>query len=77
MQGTEYPRVASHDDQHNTAYIAFKAIPPGGAVSSRPIYDDAGGALLVVDLSATGELLGIELLDAARQLPEVYRKAKQ
>ena len=77
MRGPEYPQVRSHDKQNNVAYIAFKEIPPGGAVDTRPIFDNAGGALLVIDLSATGELLGIELLDAARQLPEIYRGANR
>ncbi|MBN6052202.1 DUF2283 domain-containing protein, partial [Nonomuraea sp. RK-328] len=56
------------DKDHDIAYIAMKhEIAPGEAVRQETV----GGAVL--DYGASGELLGVELLDAATRLPSEMR----
>lgn len=40
---------------------------------SLPAADEAGEVAAVPDFAADGQLLGVELLDAERQLPRVFR----
>ncbi|NUW37196.1 DUF2283 domain-containing protein [Nonomuraea sp. SMC257] len=56
------------DKDHDVAYIAMKhEIAPGEAVRQETV----DGAVL--DYGVSGELLGIELLDAATRLPSEMR----
>lgn len=57
----------------NAAYIGFREIEPGEAVRQATITDTNGAVEAVLDFAADGELLGIELLDAERQLPRNLR----
>lgn len=56
----------------NAAYIAFRDIGAGEAARQVTVRDGEE-IIAVIDLSAAGELLGIEVLDAAVRLPESLR----
>jgi hypothetical protein len=65
-----HPRTVylSHDPGHDLAYIAMKhEIAPGEAVRQ------AVAAGVVLDFGKSGELLGVELTEAARMLPSEMR----
>lgn len=57
----------------NAAYIGFREIGPGEAAKQLTVADEGGSIAAVLDFGADGELLGIELLDAERQLPRELR----
>lgn len=61
------------DRSVNAAYIGFREIRPGEAVKQLPVTGEGGDVAAVLDFAADGELLGIELLDAERQLPRDLR----
>jgi uncharacterized protein YuzE len=60
------------DREVNAAYIGFREIGPGEAAKQIPVTDEHG-VTAVLDFTEDGELLGIELLDAERQLPKHLR----
>jgi uncharacterized protein YuzE len=62
------------DGSANAAYIYFSDIPPGGSKESLAVKDRNGEVVGVLDFSADGELLGIELLNANVQMPKDFRK---
>ncbi len=57
------------DADNNVAYIRFSDASDGVGVESVPIDDQDGTTVAVVDFASSGQLIGIELLDATRQLP--------
>lgn len=61
------------DRSANAAYIGFREIRPGEAVKQLEVTDRDGTTAAVLDFGADGELLGIEMLDAERQLPRDLR----
>lgn len=66
-------QLVSWDRTVNAAYIGFREIQPGEAVKQLPVSHESGDIAAVLDFGADGELLGIELLDAERQLPRELR----
>ncbi|NKE62763.1 DUF2283 domain-containing protein [Lentzea sp. PSKA42] len=66
-------QLVSWDRSVNAAYIAFRELRPGEAAKQLPVTDEDGDTAAVLDFGADGELLGIELLDAERQLPRNLR----
>lgn len=65
-----YPRVR-WDKAVNAASIDF-----GESVAPRrglPVEDDNGDVVAVLHFAADGELVELELLDAAVQVPKVFR----
>jgi hypothetical protein len=66
-------QLVSWDRTVNAAYIGFREIQPGEAVKQLPVSYESGSTAAVLDFGADGELLGIELLDAERQLPRELR----
>lgn len=65
----KYPRV-TRDAASNTAYVAFKHIGDGEATETVQVEDKSGNVILLIDFSSQGQVLGIEFLDARKQLPE-------
>lgn len=61
------------DREANAAYIGFRKIGPGEAVTQLEVPDKDGTTAAVLDFSADGELLGVELLDPERQMPRELR----
>lgn len=57
-----------HDLDANAAMVSFSAPAPSRTMDY-PLYGSTGELEAVVSFTATGQLWGIELLDAARQLP--------
>ena len=66
-------RLDSWDREENVAYIAFREIGPGEAVTQLKVPDKDGTTAAVLDFSADGELLGIELFDPEQQMPRELR----
>jgi uncharacterized protein YuzE len=66
-------QLVSWDREANAAYIGFREIRPGEAAKQLEVTDKDGTTAAVLDFDADGELLGIELLDAERQLPRELR----
>jgi uncharacterized protein YuzE len=66
-------QLVSWDRSVNAAYIGFRELRPGEAAKQLPVTDEGGAIAAVLDFGADGELLGIELLDAERQLPRELR----
>jgi len=64
--------VVRWDKEANAAYIAFKEVAAGEAARQLEV-QDRGQIVAVLDLSASGELLGVELLNARVQLPSSFR----
>ncbi|GAA3037651.1 DUF2283 domain-containing protein [Streptosporangium longisporum] len=62
-----------HDPQVNAAYIEFREIEPGEETFKLPVDGGEGDVPALLRFSSSGELLGVELLDAARQIPRVLR----
>lgn len=56
----------AYDPAVNAAYLALTR---GEVAESLPVTNRSGDVLLVVDVAADGRVIGIEFLDAARQLP--------
>jgi len=54
------------DKEANAAYIYFKKISPGEVVKTISLNDSIN-----IDLDAEGRTLGIEILDASKNLPSV------
>ncbi|WP_169736806.1 DUF2283 domain-containing protein [Pseudonocardia spinosispora] len=69
----EYPMITSRDADNNVAYLAFASLKPGGSAYSLTAQDADGETALVLDFGHDGELLGIEMLNAERQMPRLYR----
>ena len=69
MVHISYPEV-TRDKRANAAYMTFKSIGDGEAVETVPVEDKNGNAMLLIDFSSHGQVLGVEFLDAERQLPE-------
>ncbi|MBW8484797.1 hypothetical protein [Actinomadura parmotrematis] len=63
----DYPQIR-WDVQANVAVIAFGP-PPRGDRTVLEVSDDDGDLLALVHFAPGGELVELELLDAARQLP--------
>jgi uncharacterized protein YuzE len=57
------------DKEANAAYLAFRPIAAGEATEQVTAKNRDGEIVAVLDFAENGELLGIELLDAAAQLP--------
>jgi uncharacterized protein YuzE len=56
----------TYDPAANAAYLK---LTEGEFAESLPVADRSGHVALVVDVDADGQVLGIEFLDAARQVP--------
>ncbi len=56
----------TYDPAANAAYLTLAR---GEVAESRPVPNRSGDVDLVVDVAADGRVLGVEFLDAARQLP--------
>jgi len=54
------------DKEANAVYIYFKKISPGEVVKTISLNDSIN-----IDLDAEGRTLGIEILDASKNLPNV------
>ena len=61
----------TRDGASNTAYVAFKSVGAGEVARTVPVGDENGTITLVVDVSTSGQVLGIEFLDAESQLLDV------
>ncbi|MHA6629178.1 DUF2283 domain-containing protein [Pseudonocardia sichuanensis] len=59
----------TYDPSANAAYLALGPRAEGDVAESIPVTSRAGDVGLVVDLASDGRVLGIEFLDASRQLP--------
>ena len=66
-------QLVTWDRSANAAYVGFREIRPGEAVKQLEVTDKDGTTAAVLDFGADGELLGIELLDAERQMPRELR----
>ncbi|MFN7065778.1 MAG: DUF2283 domain-containing protein [Aquificaceae bacterium] len=65
----EYKPVRiSYDPEHNVAYIRLKETP------RRDLETIELGESINIDITPEGEVYGIELLDANRQLPEEIKE---
>ncbi|MEY8041641.1 DUF2283 domain-containing protein [Saccharopolyspora cebuensis] len=62
-----YPEF-TFDAEADAAYVAFREVGRGAAARNVPVQDAAGQVGVVLDYSADGELLGVEILGAARSL---------
>ncbi len=62
------PVKISYDPEHNVAYIRLKETP------GRDLETIELGESINIDITPEGEVYGIELLDASRQLPEEIKK---
>lgn len=60
--------VVTRDTHANAAYIYLAPIGPGD--SARQIHVDLPRGAMVLDLNSRGRLIGIEILNASRVLPE-------
>ncbi|MFE0153535.1 DUF2283 domain-containing protein [Nonomuraea sp. NPDC059007] len=67
-----HPKVR-WDREVNAAYIAFRELEAGESSYKLPIEDDRGDTTMLVRLAESGELLGIELLEADTQMPRLLR----
>lgn len=54
----------THDATHDTAYLELVAVPAGGVAATKTLAD-----WLAADFDATGQLVGLEVLDASAHLP--------
>ena len=59
-----------YDESVNAAYLAFAEIEPGDVVSMYACDPVAVGGMINLDFDSEGRLIGIEVLDARRLLPE-------
>ncbi|WIM94944.1 DUF2283 domain-containing protein [Actinoplanes oblitus] len=62
-----------HDPQANAAYLEFRAIEPGEGSVKLPVDGGDGDVPALLRFAESGELLGVELLDAERQIPQALR----
>ncbi|WP_214408482.1 DUF2283 domain-containing protein [Sphaerisporangium fuscum] len=62
------------DREVNAAYIAFRELDANEASKKLPVEDENGETHLLVRISESGELLGIELLMADEQMPRNLRE---
>ena len=66
------------DRSSNAAYIYLKSIGQGEAVRQHEVDDPDTRGMIVLDFDKDGRLIGIEVLDATRALPEeVLRGAER
>ncbi|GAA1190760.1 DUF2283 domain-containing protein [Prauserella alba] len=64
--------VVEVDQEANSAYISMSD-PGSRGKRSLPVRDDLGDVVAVLDFDNEGALVGVELLDAARQVPNSLR----
>ncbi|MCF7551054.1 DUF2283 domain-containing protein [Pseudonocardia sp. WMMC193] len=64
----------SVDEDAGAGYLRLAPRAPGSAVRQVAVADSAGADVLVVDFGADGQVLGIEFLDPARQIPALLRE---
>ena len=68
----------THSVSTDQAYIALKEIGRGEAVFQHSVADERLGATVVLDISAEGRLIGIDVMGAARGLPpEILERAEK
>jgi uncharacterized protein YuzE len=60
------------DEEANAAYIAFTEAPR--VAYTLPVIDKDEKTVATLDFGDDGELLGVELIDAANQLPRSLRE---
>ncbi|MFF7308764.1 DUF2283 domain-containing protein [Streptomyces sp. NPDC008137] len=59
-----------HDRENDTAYVSLVAhIPDGAAVRQIPVTGIGADAQVLLDVDASGRLLGIEVIGAEGALP--------
>jgi uncharacterized protein YuzE len=58
-----------YDRSVNAAYLVLAPRTDGDVAESIPVANQAGEIGLVVDMASDGRVLGIEFLNASRQLP--------
>lgn len=62
------------DPQANAAYIEFREIGPDEESFKLPVDGGDGDVPALLRFSGSGELLGVELLNAERQIPRMFHK---
>jgi uncharacterized protein YuzE len=67
----KYPTVRI-DDTANAAYLAFTAIANGGSSERIPVKATNGDVIAVLDLSSSGQIVGVEFLNANNRLPTSF-----
>ncbi|WP_459547676.1 DUF2283 domain-containing protein [Nocardia sp. X0981] len=72
-----YVEKLTWDRQANAAYLALVGQEPGPRRVARTltVEDESGAVVAALDFAADGTLLGVELLDAATQLPDAMKAA--
>ncbi|MFC9437662.1 DUF2283 domain-containing protein [Nocardia sp. NPDC057030] len=75
---SDYVDYLTWDEQHNVAYLALRPNNSGTRRVARTLQvcDEAGNEVVAaLDFGADGELMGIELLNAATQLGAALKAA--
>jgi uncharacterized protein YuzE len=68
----------THSVRTDQAYIALKEIGRGEAAFQHSVLDERLSAMVVLDISAEGRLIGIDVMGATRGLPpEVLEEAEK
>ena len=62
----------TYDKEADAAYIYFKEISPGEVVQTISLNDSIN-----IDLDSEGRTIGIEILDASKNLPSVFLKSEK
>ncbi|WP_063130205.1 DUF2283 domain-containing protein [Nocardia fusca] len=72
-----YVKELTWDRQANAAYIAMASSEPGPrrAASTLQVENKDGETVATLDFAADGTLLGVELLDAAKQLTAAMKSS--
>ncbi|MDV6014578.1 DUF2283 domain-containing protein [Haloechinothrix sp. LS1_15] len=65
--------VVEVDNEANAAYIGFSERSGRIASDSIPVRSKQGDVIALLDFGPDGQLLGVELLDARKQVPDALR----
>lgn len=62
----------TYDKNADAAYIYLKNIPPGGVKKTYLCDPNEVGSMINLDFDENNILVGIEVLDASKKLPQEY-----
>jgi hypothetical protein len=68
----EFPSVR-WDREVNAAYLSSRELAPAEDSRKLPVVEADGEEIALLRFASSGELVGVELLDAANQIPSSLR----